>query len=145
MITRPSWDNYFIAIADTVSTRATCLRRSYGAVIVKDNIIISTGYNGAARGVPNCTTCIRKDLNIKPGTQYELCMSVHAEANAIIMGNPEKMQGAVIYIAGIEVESMRYADAHPCSMCYRLIRNAGISKVVFRNQHGDIEEIEIIN
>lgn len=91
---RPAWDEYFIEIAKVVSSRSTCLRRRYGAVIVKDNVIISTGYNGASRGSMNCIDrgiCRRRELNVPAGERYELCEAVHAEQNAIINGSPERM------------------------------------------------------
>ena len=138
---RLDWDSYFINIASAVSIRSTCIRRRYGAVITKDNVIISTGYNGAAKGVPNCIDtgkCIRKELNIPSGTQYELCVAVHAEANAIIMANPEKLSGATIYLAGTEVDTELPANAHPCKMCERLVKNAGIRKIVYRDGYNVI-------
>ena len=102
---RPTWDEYFIKIAEVVASRSTCMRRRYGAVIVKDRVIVSTGYNGAPRGSVNCVDvnrCRRKELNIPAGERYELCEAVHAEQNAIINGAPERMKDAAIYIAGFE-------------------------------------------
>ena len=101
--TRPDWDEYFLNIAREVGKRATCLRRRYGAIIVKDKIIISTGYNGAPRGETNCIDsgiCERERLHVPKGERYELCVAVHAEQNAIINADPDKMNGATIYIAG---------------------------------------------
>ncbi|NIM03699.1 cytidine deaminase, partial [bacterium] len=109
---RPDWDTYFIEIAKVVSSRSTCLRRKYGAVIVKDNVIISTGYNGSPRGMENCIDvqrCKRRELNIPSGERYELCEAVHAEQNAIINASPERMKGASVYIAGFE-ENGDFAD-----------------------------------
>lgn len=126
---RISWDDYFFEIAGVVSKRATCLRRKYGAVIVKNNKIISTGYNGAPVGEPNCSDngyCERKERNIPPGERYELCRSVHAEANAIINGNPADMIGATIYISGTNVKDDSPASCKPCMMCARMIKNAKI-------------------
>jgi dCMP deaminase len=130
---RPDWDEYFINIAKAVSTRATCLRRKYGAVITKDNIIVSTGYNGAPSGMKDCLDvgrCSRKELQIPHGERYELCHSVHAEANAIIRASVDELQGATIYISGSAADRSE-CDAEPCMMCKRMILNAGIAKVVY--------------
>lgn len=140
---RPDWDSYFIEIAKVVSSRSTCLRRKYGAVIVKDKVIISTGYNGSPRGMDNCidlNRCRREELNVPAGERYELCEAVHAEQNAIINGSPERMHGAVIYIAGVE-DDMSIANGKPCRLCSRMIRNACIQKVVYLQKDGSIAEI----
>ena len=140
---RPSWEEYFIEIAKIVSSRSTCLRRRYGAVIVKDNVIVSTGYNGAPRGSINCIDiekCKRKELNIPAGERYELCEAVHAEQNAIINGSPERMKDAAIYIAGFE-EDNSYADGKPCLLCRRMIRNAQISEIVYLLKDGGIMKV----
>lgn len=137
---RPGWDEYFIGIAKIVSSRSTCIRRRYGAVIVKDNVIISTGYNGAPRGSINCVDikkCKRKELNIPAGERYELCEAVHAEQNAIINGSPERMKDATIYIAGFEEDNL-FADGRPCLLCRRMIRNAQIKEVVYLFKDGSI-------
>ncbi|WP_177503654.1 deoxycytidylate deaminase [Anaerosinus sp.] len=141
---RPSWDEYFLNIAKAVGTRATCLRRLYGAVIVKDNIIISTGYNGAPRGAVNCVDakmCQRNLHNVPKGERYELCEAVHAEQNAIINADPEKMKGATIYIAGVNADGS-LASGKPCLLCRRMIRNAMLSKVVYYETDGSIVECE---
>lgn len=139
--TRPSWDDYFLEIAQVVSKRSTCRRRHYGAVIVKDNIIVSTGYNGAARGLPNCDeekACYREAHNIPSGERYEACRGVHAEANAIINGDPVKMRGATIYIAGYNADGS-VADGQPCLMCRRMILNAQIERLVWlEGDDGDV-------
>jgi dCMP deaminase len=125
---RPSKDAYYLNIALMVATRSTCIRRKYGAVIVKNDRIISTGYNGAARGEDNCCDigeCERQRLNIPQGERYELCRAVHAEANAIINGNPTDMIGATLYLNGIFQE-----NPQPCAMCQRMIANAQIARVV---------------
>lgn len=135
---RPSWDEYFLEIAELVAKRSTCLRRNYGAVIVKDNIIISTGYNGAARGEPNCIDtgqCVRASHNVPKGERYELCVAVHAEQNAIIAGDPVKMQGATIYVSGYNADGSS-ATSEPCLLCRRMIKNAMIKRVVFLNEAG---------
>jgi dCMP deaminase len=141
---RPSWDEYFIEISMVVSSRSTCLRRRYGAVIVKDNVIVSTGYNGAPRGSVNCVdrgTCRRQELNIPAGERYELCEAVHAEQNAIINGTPERMKDATIYVAGFE-EGDIFAEGKPCLLCRRMIRNAQIRQVVYLSREGDIIRLE---
>lgn len=134
---RPDWDEYFIGIAKAVSTRATCLRRKYGAVITKDNIIVSTGYNGAPVGMKDCLEvgkCTRKELQIPHGERYELCHSVHAEANAIIRASVDELRGATIYISGVDnVKNECYAE--PCMMCKRMILNSMIAKVVYSDGH----------
>ena len=130
---RPTWDNYFMNIAKAVSLRSTCLRRKYGAIIVKDKIIVATGYNGSPSGKENCCdrgTCKREELKIPSGKNYELCESVHAEANAIIHCDAEKMKGADIYIYGTNADGS-IASGKPCLMCRRMIINAGIENVFY--------------
>jgi len=137
---RPSWDDYFIEIAKVVSSRSTCLRRRYGSVIVKDSVIVSTGYNGAPRGSINCMDidkCKRKELNVPAGERYELCEAVHAEQNAIINGSPERMKDATIYIAGFEKDNS-FAEGKPCLLCRRMIQNAQIKEVVYMKKDGSI-------
>ena len=136
---RPDWDTYFLNIAQAVAHRSTCLRRRYGAVIVKDRVIVSTGYNGAAKGAVDCLergTCPRIAQNIPSGERYELCVAVHAEANAIISAARSEMEGATIYIAGINVADGSVANATPCMMCDRMISNAGIvERIYYRGDH----------
>ena len=129
---RPEWDEYFIEIAKVVASRSTCNRRKYGAVIVKNNKIISTGYNGSPKGAINCMdsgTCVREVKNIPKGERYELCESVHAEQNAIIQASLADMQDSTIYIFGFE-PSGEIATSTPCLLCQRMIKNADIAKVV---------------
>jgi dCMP deaminase len=136
---RPDWDEYFIGIAKAVSTRATCLRRKYGAVITKNNIIVSTGYNGAPSGMKDCLEagrCTRKELQIPHGERYELCHSVHAEANAIIRASVDELRGATIYISGYDEKRVE-CNSEPCMMCKRMILNAGIAKVVYSGGKDD--------
>lgn len=143
---RPDWDNYFIEIAKVVSSRSTCLRRQYGAVIVRDRVIISTGYNGSPRGIVNCIDtgkCTRKELNIPSGERYELCEAVHAEQNAIINAPPDRMKGAVIYIAGFE-EDKSFAEGRPCKLCDRMIRNAQLEEVVYLTSTGALLKAKIL-
>lgn len=138
--------NYYLDLADIVSKRGTCLRRRYGAVIVKNDEVISTGYVGAPRGRKNCCdlgTCIRQQLNIPRGERYELCRSVHAEANAIISASRDKMLGADLYLSGREVSNGEYIkNSNSCSMCKRMIINAGIARVFVRDT---ATEYRIIN
>ena len=133
---RKTKDNYYLDIADSVRERATCLRRTYGAIIVKNDEIMSTGYNGAPRGRCNCTdmgVCHREELQIPSGERYELCRSVHAEANAIISASRRDMLGATLYLAGRDARTGEYLkDTTSCSMCRRMIINAGIEKVIAR-------------
>lgn len=133
---RISKHNYYLDIAETVAKRATCMRRKFGAVIVKNDSIVATGYNGSPRGRKNCTDlgfCLRESMNIPRGERYELCRSVHAEANAIISASQEEMFGATLYLAGVNVVT---GELEPridsCMMCKRLIINSGIETVIFR-------------
>lgn len=132
---RPSRDEYYLNIALDVAKRATCLRRRFGAVIVNHDEIVSTGYTGAPRGAKNCIDlgdCPREKAGVPPGERYELCRSVHAEANAIISASRKEMLGGTMYLAGENVKDGTIATAQPCKMCKRLIINAGIEKVVVR-------------
>jgi len=126
--------SYYLDIADTVSRRSTCLRRQYGAIIVSKDEILSTGYNGAPRGRKNCHDlgrCYREELQIPSGERYELCRSVHAEANAIISAARRDVLGATLYLSGrMPPGGESVADTCPCEMCKRLIINAGITEVI---------------
>ena len=139
--------NYYLDLADVVSSRSTCLRRHYGAVIVKNDEVISTGYVGAPRGRKNCTDlnfCIRQEMNIPRGERYELCRSVHAEANAIISAEREKMIGASMFLCGREVGSGEIINnSNSCSMCKRMIINAGIERVFVRDSRDEYREINV--
>ena len=129
-------ENYYLDIAETVLERATCMRRAYGAIIVRNDEIISTGYNGSPRGRKNCVDlgfCVRAAMCVPSGERYELCRSVHAEANAIISASRRDCIGATLYLAGRNAKTGEILDdATPCSMCRRLIINAGIAKVFAR-------------
>ena len=133
---RTSKQNYYLDIADAVLERSTCMRRKYGAIIVRNDEIISTGYNGAPRGRKNCSdlgVCTRETLKIPSGERYELCRSVHAEANAIISASRRDMIGATIYLVGRDAKTGELlTDAMSCSMCKRHIINSGIENVVIR-------------
>jgi dCMP deaminase len=141
---RPSWDDYFLKMAETACLRSTCLRAQYGAVLVKDHTLISTGYNGAAAGVRSCLElgeCVRDRLNIPSGKNYEICHSVHAEANAIIRASFDLMNDATLYIFGAQQEKPR--SGMPCFMCWRMIFNAGIGKVVFLDDEGQKQTVNV--
>lgn len=129
--------NYYLDIAETVIERGTCLRRNFGAIIVKNDEIVSTGYVGAPRGRKNCSDlgyCTREKLQIPRGERYELCRSVHAEANAIISAARRDMLGAVLYLVGKDAKTGELvSNACCCAMCKRMVINAGIDKVIVRN------------
>lgn len=129
--------NYYLDIAETVIERGTCLRRNFGAIVVKNDEIVSTGYTGAPRGRENCCNigvCIREKLSVPRGERYELCRSVHAEANCIISASRQEMIDATLYLVGKEVSTGELIpNASSCSMCKRMIINAGISQVIIRN------------
>ena len=146
--TRETKDIYYLNIAEAVLARSTCLRRTYGAVIVKDNEIIATGYNGSPRGTENCCDvgyCYREQQNIPHGEKYEACRAVHAEANAIISASRQEMIGSTLYLAGHETDGTPIENIAPCSMCYRLIINSGIRNIVTRNLDGSVILKEVKN
>ena len=134
-------------MAEVVSKRGKCLRRNYGAVIVKNDEVISTGYVGAPRGRKNCSDmgfCIRQKMNVPRGERYELCRSVHAESNAIISAPRSAMIGASMYLVGMEAESGEYvAHSSSCSMCKRMVINAGIDKVYIRDTKNDYRVVNV--
>ena len=139
--------NYYLDLAEIVSQRTTCFRRRYGAVIVKNDEVISTGYVGAPRGRKNCTDlgyCIRTELQIPRGERYELCRSVHAEANAIISASRDKMIDATLYLTGVEVADGSYvSNSCCCSMCKRMVINAGIKEVIIRDDKDNYRIIPV--
>ena len=139
-------ENYYLDIAETVAERSTCLRRCYGAIIVQHDEIISTGYNGAPRGRKNCADlgwCTRQELRIPSGERYELCRSVHAEANAIISAARSETLGAALYMACKDPATGELiSGSTSCSMCRRLIINAGISRIVIRD---DPEQYRVVD
>ena len=142
-----SKENYYLDIAETVLERATCLRRVYGAIIVKNDEIISTGYNGAPRGRKNCVDmgfCTREAMQVPRGQRYELCRSVHAEANAIISASRRDMVGSTLYLVGRDGRTGALLDdATSCAMCRRQVINAGISKVVIRKTDTEFEVVDV--
>lgn len=147
MMDRRDKINYYLDIAQVVAERGTCLRRNYGAIIVKNDEIISTGYVGAPRGRKNCSDlgrCIRQELNIPRGERYEMCRSVHAEANAIISAKRSDMLGADLYLVGLEVETGELVkNSCSCAMCKRTIINAGIERVIIRDTKEDYRIIQV--
>ena len=138
---------YYLDIADAAQARSTCLRRRFGAIIVKDDEIVSTGYNGAPRGRKNCMDlgyCAREAMNVPSGERYELCRSVHAEMNAIISAARRDTLGSTLYLAGREAKNGELLHAATsCSMCRRLIINAGIDRVVIRNTEKDYSVVHV--
>lgn len=128
---RPSWDEYFMQMAELTAKRSTCLRRQVGAIIVKDKHIIATGYNGAPKGLPHCEElggCYREKLGVPSGERHELCRALHAEQNAIIQAATlgQSIEGATIYVTH-----------QPCIICAKMIINAGIERIVVRSGYPD--------
>lgn len=138
MVQRPEWNSYFMKIAEDVATRSTCIRRSVGAVIVKDKRILSTGYNGAPKGVPHCTeeTCLRNKYNVPSGQKHELCRGLHAEQNAIIQAacHGVSIDGAVIFVTH-----------QPCIICTKMLINSGIHTFYYKNAYNDELAIEMMD
>ncbi len=136
---RASWDEYFMQIAEIVKTRSTCLRRQVGALIVKDNRIITTGYNGAPEGIRHCSdlgSCLRSELKIPSGERHELCRALHAEQNAIIQAAKigVSTQGATMYVT-----------LQPCVICAKMVINAGIKKIVYKGDYPDELSLNMLN
>ena len=144
---RISKHNYYLDIAQTVAERSTCLRRKFGAIIVKNDVIVSTGYNGAPRGRKNCDElgyCYRDKLNIPRGTRYELCRSVHSEQNAIISAPRDQMLGATLYMVCVSPEdSSVVPNTTCCIMCKRVVINSGISTVIIRDDKENYRVIDV--
>lgn len=147
METRQDKINYYLNIAESVLERSTCNRRLFGAVIVKNDEIVSTGYNGSPRGRRNCNDkgfCLREKLGVVRGQRYELCCAVHAEANAIISASRYDMIGSSLFLVGKEKSSMEYTkDISCCSMCKRLVINAGIKEVYCRTSDNEWKYIDV--
>jgi len=139
--------NYYLDLAEVVAQRGTCLRRNYGAIIVKNDEVISTGYVGAPRGRKNCSdlgVCVREKLMIPRGERYELCRSVHAEANAIISAPRNQMIGSILFLAGKDAKTGEYvANSNCCSMCKRMVINAGIETVYVRDDKDNYREVKV--
>ena len=139
--------NYYLDLAEMVSQRSTCLRKHYGAVIVNNDEVISTGYVGAPRGRKNCSDigrCIREELHVPRGERYELCRSVHAEANALISASRERMIGASLYLTGVDARTGWYVEKSSCcSMCKRMVINAGIEHVYIRDTKNEYRKVDV--
>lgn len=136
--TRPSWDEYFASLADQVSSRTTCLRRAVGAVIVKDNRILATGYNGVPQGMEHCSKagCLREKMNVPSGERQEICRGLHAEQNAIIQ--------AARY--GIDISGAKiYITTQPCITCAKMLVNAGITEIIYANPYPDELSLGILD
>lgn len=139
-MSRPSWDEYFMEVATVTAKRTTCLRRSVGAVIVRDRHIVATGYNGAPRGLKHCGEmeggCLRQKLQVPSGQRHELCRALHAEQNAIIQSatSGQSVEGGTIYVTH-----------QPCVICAKMIINAGIKKIVVKEGYPDELAQELIN
>jgi dCMP deaminase len=137
MNNRPSWDEYFLTMAKVIASRTTCLRRSVGALLVRDRRILATGYNGAPSGVPHCseTGCRREQLGIASGERQELCRGLHAEQNAIIQGalHGVSVKGAVLY-----------CTTQPCVICAKMLINAGVERVVYQGDYADQLALEMM-
>lgn len=135
---RPSWDEYFMTLADEVATRTTCLRRAVGAIIVKEKRILATGYNGVPTGLRHCSAigCLREKLGVPSGQRHEICRGLHAEQNALLQ--------AARY--GIDIEgSSIYITTQPCVVCAKMLINAGISEIIYRNPYPDELAMELLN
>lgn len=135
---RPSWDEYFLNIAELVASRATCLRRKVGAVIVKDKQILTTGYNGAPTGIEHCDRagCLREELSVPSGERHELCRALHAEQNAFLQAAKHgvSLSGGVLY-----------STIQPCAICAKMIINAGIKKVIIKGTYPDEFALKFLN
>lgn len=136
--TRPSWDEYFFEIMELIKQRSTCIRRQVGAIIVKDKRILATGYNGAPTGCSHCLDigCLREELGIPSGQRHELCRAVHAEQNAIAQA---AQYG--ISVAGATL----YVTHQPCSMCAKMVINAGIARIIYKGEYPDPLSLELLN
>lgn len=143
---RLSKENYYLDISKAVASRSTCLRRKYGSIIVKNDVIISTGYNGAPRGTKNCIDlqfCKREQMNIPRGQCYELCRSVHSEMNAIINADRDKMIDSTLYLYGLEYNGELINDLDSCRLCKKMIINAGIKRVIFARPNDDFDCVNV--
>lgn len=147
MMERRNKINYYLDLAEMVAQRGTCLRRLYGSVIVNNDEVVSTGYVGAPRGRKNCSDmqiCIREKMNVPRGERYELCRSVHSEANAIISAPRDKMIGASLFLVGKDAKSGEYVEnGNCCSMCKRMIINAGIQQVYIRDDKNNFRVVDV--
>ena len=136
--------NYYLDIAEVTLERSTCLRRHYGAIIVKNDEVIATGYAGAPRGRKNCcelNSCVREKLSVPRGERYELCRSVHAEQNAIISAERSKMLDSTMYLCGKNCDDSYVSGSNPCALCKRMIINAGIKDIYIRDNKNEYRHI----
>ncbi len=135
---RPTWDEYFLEIIQLIKQRSTCIRRQVGAIIVKDKRILATGYNGAPTGCTHCLDvgCLRDKLNVPSGERHELCRAVHAEQNAIAQAaqHGTSVAGGTLYVTH-----------QPCSMCAKMVINAGITKIIYQGDYPDSLSLELLN
>ena len=140
--------NYYLDIAESVLERSTCIRRMFGAIIVKNDEIIATGFNGAPRGRENCCDlkyCLREKLNIPRGERYEMCRSVHAEQNAIISASRRDLIGSTLYLVGKEHKTNEYvSNSNPCMLCKKMIINSGIEKIIIRDDKNNYRTISVM-
>jgi dCMP deaminase len=143
---RISKDMYYLSIARDVATRATCLRRKFGAVIVREDAIVATGYNGAPRGCRDSLEsgwCYREEHRIPPGERYEMCRSVHAEQNAIIHAGRERTFGATLYLSGTDPKTGELCGMEPCLLCTKMIINAGLARIVVHKADDSFTELTL--
>ncbi len=134
---RPSWDDYYMEMVDVIKKRSTCLRRQVGAIIVKDKRIISTGYNGSPMNTKHCEEvgCLREQLKVPSGERHELCRAIHAEQNALVQA---------AYSGTSVKDAVMYITTQPCSLCAKMIINAGISKIIFKGDYPDDMAMEML-
>jgi len=144
---RPNKDEYYLDIAKSVCLRSPCVRRQFGAIVVEEDVVVSTGYNGPARGVVNCLDigCLKDELNLPPYSGYESCIGVHAEENAVINAarHGASVLGGILYIFGRDYKDGSIAEARPCERCKRVLINAGIREVVTKRPDGSIAKIDV--
>ena len=140
--------NYYLDIAESVLERSTCLRRMYGAIAVKNDEIIATGFNGAPRGRKNCSDlgfCYREKMNIPRGERYEMCRSVHAEQNVIISASRKDLIGSTLYLVGKDSNTLEYvSNSNPCMLCKKMIINSGIEKVIIRDNKNEYRIVNVL-
>lgn len=137
--------NYYLDIAEVVLERSTCIRRHFGAVVVNDDRVLSTGYNGSVRDAPNCCDknhCVRNEMNYGSGVGYEYCVAVHAEQNAILNISKRDAAGSSLYLVGIDVATGNYYPIEPCHICSKLIKAIGIQKVYIRESKSSLRIVE---
>lgn len=146
---RPSKDEYYLGVAEAVCLRSPCIRRQFGAIVVKGDVVVSTGYNGPARGVVNCLAigCLKDELNLPSYSAYDFCPGVHAEENAVINAarHGASVMGGTLYIFGRNYRDGSLTEARPCDRCKRAIINAGIKEVVIRKSDGGLAKIDVAN